>query len=252
MATIERGEGVNEVADEVDIRGVHLQVRYTSYPDSQQEQNDRRERLIKLSRDTTIASKRLIFLLHRFPSSSESEGEDIMTEAQSQMQSIHANFHSMSADLMNHDYYKYHRAFSPGVQEYLEAVLFKEYLQTKTLLTLEKAQSDIKESDAEGREFIITHMDYLLGIADFTGELMRLCINSVALGQHEEVDLHLKFLPFLPMSINDRELGKKYEVMKQSLIKVENVVFNVTVRGTEYPKEMILDRANDDGQPMEE
>jgi len=85
-------------------------------------------------------------------------------------------------------------------------------------------------------------MDYLLGIADLTGELMRLSINSVASGNHSlcfEIcpfmrQLHLMFDSFEYM--NDFELSKKITVMKQSLEKIERVCFTIQVRGSEYPR----------------
>jgi len=104
---------------------------------------------------------------------------------------------------------------------------------------------------------MITDSDYLLGVSDLTGELMRLCINSVATrNKHVSVDV-LSFMrkmhdgfTGLPMSALTGELGKKLQVTKESLQKVENVCFNVKVRGSEYPEEMLAQMGlqGDDGQ----
>jgi predicted translin family RNA/ssDNA-binding protein len=63
-----------------------------------------------------------------------------------------------------------------------------EYLVTSQLLTVQKAQQDLFNSNTKGLIFKIEMMDYILGISDLTGELMRLCINSVALGKYDNVE----------------------------------------------------------------
>ena len=100
------------------------------------------------------------------------------------------------------------RAFSPGLQEYLECVSFLEFLENGTLLTKEKAEADLLKSNAKvhqlflpnsskGIPFIITDKDYLSGIADLTGELMRLCINTVPSGNHEFCNKITAFVRFI-------------------------------------------------------
>lgn len=51
-------------------RAARIQDVFSGFRSEIDEYNDRRERLIKASRDVTTASKRLIFHLHRFPHAS--------------------------------------------------------------------------------------------------------------------------------------------------------------------------------------
>eukprot|EP01117_Protostelium_nocturnum_P009569 TRINITY_DN3414_c0_g1_i1.p1 TRINITY_DN3414_c0_g1~~TRINITY_DN3414_c0_g1_i1.p1 ORF type:complete len:102 (-),score=33.43 TRINITY_DN3414_c0_g1_i1:93-398(-) len=99
--------------------------------------------------------------------------------------------------------------------------------------------------------------DYLLGVADLTGELMRVCINCVAVGKENRVQKTSGFIRdiydvFCRLKVDDREIPKKLEVMKASLQKVEQVCFNMALRGSEYPKEMIMAMNQDQYQEMEE
>jgi len=213
------------------------------------EQNDRRERLVKISRDITIHSKRVIFLLHRIY-----DEENVIQKAHESLVPIRQNFEKISDELVDQDYYKFLRAFSPGVQEYLECVSFLEFLENDKLLTKEKAEADLLKSNSKGIPFILTDKDYLGGIADLTGELMRLCINTVPSGNHQFCNKITEFVRNiydgfcrLPTATKN-ELTQKIEIMQQSLLKVENVCFNIKVRGSEYPKEML---ANNDEDPMD-
>ncbi|KAG0079665.1 hypothetical protein BGZ92_000942 [Podila epicladia] len=108
----------------------------------------------------------------------------------------------------------------------------------------------------------VTDEDYLLGIADLTGELMRLAINTlgqsmVAMPQsqgsetwslptpEERVQQILSFLRDIKSGFDGLSLTKsspimkKMSVLKQSLNKIEVALYNVRVRGAEYPPEMM-------------
>lgn len=52
--------------------------------------------------------------------------------------------------------FRFQRAFSPGLQEYLEAVSLMEYLQNQKLLSIEKAQEDLLKSNTKVRDVILS------------------------------------------------------------------------------------------------
>ncbi|KAF9961738.1 hypothetical protein BGZ70_008218 [Mortierella alpina] len=80
----------------------------------------------------------------------------------------------------------------------------------------------------------VTDEDYLLGIADLTGELMQ-----------ERVQEILQFLRtiksgFDGLSMTKRSpISKKMDTLNQSLKKIELACYNVKVRGAEYPPEVL-------------
>jgi predicted translin family RNA/ssDNA-binding protein len=201
--------------------------------------NDRRERLVKISRDITIGSKRLIFLLHRFLD----DPEEITQKADEDLKKIHENFARIAQELQGQDYYRYLRAFSPGIQEYIEAVSFFEYLKSGRLILKDKIESDIRAGNPQNLFLPITVYDYAMGIADLSGELMRLCVNSVATGSQDQCERILAFMEDLYTWFSQLqmvgEFSKKLSVMKDSLQKVEKVCFTIKVRGSEYPKEFL-------------
>lgn len=105
-----------------------------------------------------------------------------------------------------------------------------------------KVDFDVNElMGLQQERFQITPEDFLLGITDLTGELMRLTINSVSIpGLH---DLCLRLLQFMgqiyahfcQLPKFHYELDSKLRVMEQSLRKVENACCALKVRGSEYP-----------------
>ncbi|KAK3553801.1 hypothetical protein QTP70_012232 [Hemibagrus guttatus] len=108
-----------------------------------------------------------------------------------------------------------HPAFMPGaqpgsIQEYVEAVSFNHFIKHRTLISLEEINACLvfmrdekTETKVCGRglwpgacvlTFQVTPTDYLLGVADLTGELMRMCISSVGNG---DVDTPFELSNFL-------------------------------------------------------
>ncbi|GFN98958.1 translin-associated protein x [Plakobranchus ocellatus] len=255
--------------------------------------NDRNERIVKLSRDITIESKRIIFLLQRCAGSEEKE--DVLSEAAGKFKELYrTKFYPLALELDGQDPYQYLRAYSAGLQEYIEAVTFYHYLLDDNLMRLNKIQADLtfnrkaQETKAGNQEKItecvqstpaaasdgavpspkneqdtsspvnnetepcgvvtvpIPPSEYMLGIADFTGELMRMAINSVGAGDLESPALVLNLLRIIHTAFTNfsnipRELRQKSKVLSQSLQKVERACYTLRVRGSEIPKHMLAD-----------
>jgi len=110
-------------------------------------------------------------------------------------------------------------------------------------------QSDSADESAEEMSVHIPPMEYMLGIGDLTGELMRVAINSIGIGDIEKPFELCSFLRgihdgFLLFGNINRYLSRKMYTLKQSLQKVENGCYTLQVRGSEIPKHMLADVLN--------
>ncbi len=248
--------------------------QFQTYREELDSKHDKHERLVKLSRDCTIQSKRTIFLLHRV--SGEAEKSKILLEAEAKVHEVQKNFRIIASELVGEDPDKYHRAYSPGIQEFIEALSYLIFLKTGRLIPIDEAQEyltfreksmevvrggeeekgDVSKEESMEAEFTrVEHVvlkvpldpiDFVLGIADLTGELMRLSINSIGSGSH---DLPFDLLPFVraiycafsslrPVS---RDIPQKLNVLRSSLGKIEHVCYTLKIRGSEIPKHMLVD-----------
>ncbi|CAL1296067.1 unnamed protein product [Larinioides sclopetarius] len=218
---------------------------------------DKYERLLKKSRDLTIESKRIIFLLHRV--SSDSNKDEILKEAENRLNDLFKVVISgISSELSKREFYQFLRAFSPGLQEFVEAISFYYYLKHEKLVHIgEIHYPDFAENSSEipaetkspesglPLSALLTPADFILGIADLTGELMRKCINSVAAGDIEEPFKLCNVLQNIYEALcsfnYNRELKRKLMVLKNSTQKVENACYAIKIRGSEIPKHMLTD-----------
>jgi predicted translin family RNA/ssDNA-binding protein len=148
----------------------------------------------------------------------------------------------------------------------MEALSFEHYLRHQTLITVEEAARSLPENIA------LTGDDYVLGIFDLVGELMRFAITTMATtgalpgskeqeGSSEQRDilidlraLRTSFQALDTTSCGGTGLGKdvekKMEVMKTCVEKVESAVYGMIIRGRERPKGWVPD-LSDERPPVE-
>jgi len=289
--------------------------------------HDKMERVIKLSRDITIESKRIIFTLHRIKNGSDPGG--VLQEAENRLAALKKElWRRLALELRGEDHFQFLRNYTAGLQEWIEALSFYHYLCYSKLITWEEVQKELtfnyvnrsKESrksscgtlkdgaedpvaepeddkvepkvavkepgydkvepkvavkeleddkvelkvavkepetaadpDKETNEemkIMVPQTDYVLGLADLTGELMRNAINSLGTGNVEVCFVLLELLQemhagFLCVQQDaPYQVGKKVTVLKQSLRKVEDACYAINVRGSEIPKSHLADIFN--------
>lgn len=185
--------------------------------------------------------------------------ESVMEEAGQRIEKLcSVNFAVVAKELKSRDVYQYLRAISAGIQEFIEAYTFLEYLQEKDLSDWEKVQERFKYKDEteEGStdeiSFDLIPSEFILGLADLTGEVMRNCINSLGSGDTDNCFKTCKFLQniyskYLTLnSVRGRDFSQKMTTMRASTLKCEHVCYNLMVRGTEGSKLVSFDGAADE------
>ncbi|XP_059621888.1 translin-associated protein X [Phlebotomus argentipes] len=216
------------------------------------DKHDRHERIVKISRDITIESKRIIFLLHTIDQRKDNT-KQVLEEAQRRLEELcTTRFREIAKELSGRDQYQYSRAFSPGLQEFVEALTFFEYISGKDLSDWSTLQERLRH---DGEECLVQPIEFMLGLADMSGEVMRRCVNSLGSGDTDTCfascrilqSLHAGYLGLGPA--HSRELTRKMFTLRQSVMKSEAVCYNLRVRGKEAAKwgaeENFLDKRGD-------
>jgi hypothetical protein len=191
----------------------------------------------------------------------------IASEIKDRAMAMQKQFESIDPDLTGINAWRYQRQISGGIQEFMEAVSFEHYLRTQKLITLEEASKSLPTA------IDLTGDDYLLGIFDLVGELMRFAITTMATtgtlpgskageGSAEErdilMDLRLLRTCFQALDTTScggsglgKDVEKKMEVMKTCVEKVETAVYGMIIRGRERPKGWVPDLPDDRAPPVE-
>lgn len=140
---------------------------------------------------------------------------------------------------------RFRRAFSPGIQEYIEARTFLSFISSRTLLTPKDIEAEFGaacRAEDHGLNVPLEPSDYVLGVADLTGELMRCAV--AAAGRSDGPALHKiwEFLKGVEEGLKCFEKGRnaigrdfpmKMKVLKTSVDKVEKSRYDIAVRRAE-------------------
>ncbi|XP_010665826.1 uncharacterized protein LOC104883076 isoform X2 [Beta vulgaris subsp. vulgaris] len=166
--------------------------------------------------------------------------DEVLEKAEKDLQAMRDQHVSRLVKELNRtDFWKLRRAYSPGVQEYVEAATFCKFCRAGTLLNLDEMNTTFLQlSDSCIEPLQINILDYLLGLVDLTGELMRLAISRISDGELHFADkicrfvrdVHRELTLVVPAMDDSHDMKTKMEIMLQSVMKIENAC----VRGSEY------------------
>lgn len=117
---------------------------------------------------------------------------------------------------------------------------FFTFLAEGKLVTKEEIEQRIKAETEEKIDFHITIEDYLLGISDLSGELMRFATNSAASGDRQTPEQVCQFLQEMfaycqRIYVPNRDYPMKVEAFEQSVRKVETLCYKIRNRLAEFP-----------------
>ncbi|KAI8623757.1 Translin [Xylariaceae sp. FL1651] len=154
----------------------HVRNAYTpmfeSFRDELDEHHDRRMRIGKVSRDVTALSKKIIFSLQRVRKLAQPIPERIQSEIDARLREIAELLAAIQPDVQGMNRYRYPLIC---LEEFVEAVSFAHYLRRQTLMTPAEAKDTLPV------DIRLTAPDYVFGVFDLTGEMMRFATAVTAL-----------------------------------------------------------------------
>lgn len=179
---------------------------------------------------------------------------------------IEKQYRSIAGDVQGLNSFRYAQNLY-GHQEYVEALSFEYYLKSRSLISYQNVCDKLIHFGG----ITLPPEDYILGVYDMTGELMRFAIGtmattgrtpevqsmSAASGTYESPDSSTAGISDEPINIllSDlrelrifldsfdfaasspafrAEVERKGEVMRASVEKVENALYGLVVRGNEF------------------
>lgn len=91
---------------------------FTSFRSELDEHQDRRERIVKQSRDITAASKKLIFSAHRITNTPR---DKVIKDVEGKLKELKSMFAKLTVEVSGENFWRYERSISPGIQEYVRS-----------------------------------------------------------------------------------------------------------------------------------
>ncbi|XP_071690611.1 uncharacterized protein [Rutidosis leptorrhynchoides] len=130
-------------------------------------------------------------------------------------------------------YYRYHGDWRNETQQVVSLLAFMHWLETGNLLIHTEVEGQL---ELNASEFGLDVEDYLIGICFMSNELPRYVVNQVTAGDYDCPRKVLKFLTdlhasFRLLNLRNDLLRRKFDGMKYDLRKVEEVYYDVKIRG---------------------
>ena len=168
----------------------------------------KREEVIQTSREVITLSKQIIYAAQR----------NDMKEAEASIKKIKEKIKKLRKVNISTDT----SINSVAFQEYVEAIAFYEFVKNKKIPT--KASLGVSAED------------YLSGLCDLTGELVRKAIFDVIHKKFDEAEkikelVHDIYGEFLKLHLRNGELRKKSDSIKWNLKKLEEVMYDISMKG---------------------
>uniref|UniRef100_A0A1B0GWQ7 Translin n=1 Tax=Rattus norvegicus TaxID=10116 RepID=A0A1B0GWQ7_RAT len=136
-------------------------------------------------------------------------------------------------------YYRFHEHWRFVLQRLVFLAAFVVYLETETLVTREAVTEILGIEPDREKGFHLDVEDYLSGVLILASELVRrsrLSVNSVTAGDYSR-PLHISTFineldsGFRLLNLKNDSLRKRYDGLKYDVKKVEEVVYDLSIRG---------------------
>ncbi len=184
-------------------------INYDELREEIENYEEKRDELIKKSRDVIKFSKRIIYAVLR----------DELSEAEKLCQDIENAKDELDKICEHDNKLPYEGSYKVAIQEYVEAILFYTFVK----------EGKFKQLD------VLSH-HFLLGLADLSGELVRRAVFLAGKGKIDEVikikdELDKLYGELLKFNFRDSELRRKMDAVKYDLRKLEDLVLDIKIRG---------------------
>jgi predicted translin family RNA/ssDNA-binding protein len=163
---------------------------------------------------------------------------EIGREIAARLESLRPLLQRLSS-VVGHDHYKYCTTWYITMQHVVGLCALSVYLQHETAITIEQVEHMLQvQVDTKGDTdtFHISLEEYLHALISLVNELSRLAVNAVTAGDFQRplrISAFVKelFAGFQMLNLKNDSLRRRFDSLKYDLKKVEEVVYDLSIRG---------------------
>ncbi|MFW5746067.1 MAG: translin family protein [Nanoarchaeota archaeon] len=193
-------------------------INLAAYKDAINIYDSLREKVVVQSRLVLRLSKKLIHIYHR---DLMEEGHDVDVKRQ-EVRDEFCTLRSIGNDTPYHEDLIREGASAEAAQEYVEAMVYADFCEGRNPQSAEDLDVSVR--------------DYLLGVCDVGGELVRRATNAVLAGKAQEArrcyvfgeDIYGQLLDF---DLRNGHLRKKVDSFKYAVQKMQAILYDMKLKG---------------------
>ncbi|KAL5520122.1 hypothetical protein ACEPAG_1782 [Sanghuangporus baumii] len=150
---------------------------------------------------------------------------------------------SIAALIPDNEYWRWSFMWTNTLRSAVFATLLTEYLDSGRLLSQVGVTEVLCVKEDANTRMMIQAEDYLHGLITLVNELSRWAVNAVTLGDFERpirISIFVKnlFAGFTMLNLKNDALRRRFDSLKYDIKKIEEVVYDVSLRKLADPKEI--------------
>lgn len=207
-----------------------------------------KDQIREVTKELDRLNRQITFVLSQCHSTPSSELPSVLDACKSHFDEQKTKIAELASIASTMPYYKFNGMFSSQLQNASFTAVFAQWLgcdllarggtQTGTLLSLEDVGRvlGVKVNVGDADVFHLTTEEYLHSLISLINEMSRLAVNSVTIGDHQRPLLISQFIKelfaaFQILNLKNDSLRRRYDSIKYDVKKVEEVVYDLSLRG---------------------
>ncbi|KAF9220940.1 Translin [Gyrodon lividus] len=156
------------------------------------------------------------------------------------LRSCHDTGAAIAALIPPNQFWRWKDMWTNSLRTAVYSAALVEYLSSGSLITLSQTSEVLGIKEEWVDKFSIAVEDYLHGLITLANELSRLAVNAVTLGDYEapiRISVFVKnlFAGFSMLNLKNDTLRRRFDSLKYDLKKIEEVVYDVSLRKLAEP-----------------
>ncbi|XP_076292588.1 translin isoform X2 [Lasioglossum baleicum] len=213
---------------------------FNSFQDYLNSEEELREEIRIIVRDLEKSSRDILMILQNIHNDDNVEENIIVSRycasARELFEDVRKDYTRLAQVVPKDQYYRFHDHWRFVTQKLCFLASLVIYLEIKALVTKEVVADmlGIKNSKEDG--FHLDLENFLMGLLQLATELSRFAVNSVTNGDYNRPIEIAKFVNelnagFRLLNLKNDTLRKRFDGLKYSVRKVEEVVYDLSIRG---------------------
>lgn len=216
---------------------------FTDFQENLDREQNTRELIKNTTKEIEESSRKIITLLQVIHQEEASQQVSVAcAKCKSILQDdVKPAYHELSKQIEKGMYYKYNDYWKMVTQKLCFSISLINYLEKAVLISHEDVASMLGLAVNEKEGFHLPIEDYLFGLLALVSELSRYAVNAVTNDDYEKPLQISHFVAeinagFRLLNLKNDALRKRYDVLKYDVKKIEEVVYDLSIRGLNKTK----------------
>jgi len=214
-----------------------VDLMFASFREELEGENELKEKIRAIVRDLEQKAREILLIMQKIHHPTGLvKMNNLCAKARNEFTHVRTMYEQLANYMSDQEYFKFADSFRFTNQRYAFVAALLVYLETGTMISKEDAAKMMGVSANRSDKFYLDLEDYLMGLLQVAPELSRLAVNCVTVGDYErplKISAFLNDLDagFRLLNLKNDFLRKRFDGLKYEVKKVEEVVYDLTIRG---------------------